>query len=283
MKQIKNGIKILIAGGLVLSVMFLNSCSKSTQDAVITAQDNSASDKDFEEDLPPLKAWWTFDSTWTENIQPLTGVGHNSVKYTSPSNAYDGTAAFWSEDSGYVSYDDAGYLNNATSSFGVDFWLYAYSKVGGAQCVYALPQTGAFWPTHHLLLDNYNPTQGDSGLIKIMFKANKPITYNEQWIVVGGIPNFYNRWTHIQYKYDGSTSKFTLLVNDVAYLDTVTLYTDDPNAGGVPLGKIEANPTPHGALIGAFQNMWDPVLFGPRESWMLGFKGKIDQLKVYKL
>ncbi len=283
MKKMTNSIKMLVAGGLLLSVMFLNSCSKNQQNAAITAQDNGASDKEnFTAGLPPLEAWWTFDSTWTESLQSLTGTGHNDVTYTATSGAYNGKAAFWSEDSGYVSYDDAGTLNNGTSGFGVDFWLYAYPKEGGAQCVYCLPQTGAFWPTHHFLLDSYNPAQGDSGLIKIMFKANKPIPYNEQWNVVGGIPNFYNQWTHIQYKYNGFTSKFTLLVNDVMYLDHITLYTDDPMLGGVPLGNVEPNPGPHGALIGAFQNTWDPVLFGTREVWMLGFKGKIDQLKVYK-
>ncbi len=108
------------------------------------------------------------------------------------------------------------------------------------------------------------------------------IPYNEQWNVVGGIPNFYHHWSHIQYSYNGATSLFTLVVNGVAYIDHATLYTDDPLLGGVPLGNIVANPGPHGIVVGAFQNTWDPGLFGPREVWMLPFKGRLDNVKIYK-
>jgi hypothetical protein len=276
----KNSIKMLVAGGVLLSLMFLNSCSKNMQDAAIPAQNDHASDAS-DNVLSVAIAYWTFDSTWTEQKEGLAGVAHNHLHYSGTAQAHNGIAAFKSNDSGYVSYDDAGTtLPNLTSEFTVDFWVYAYPKEGGAQCIWCLPQTGAFWPDMHVLLDGYNAAQGDTALIKVMFKANKAIDYNEQWTVVGGIPHFYHHWSHIRYSYRSSTSQFTLKVDTTTYVDHVTLYTDGTNT--TPLGKLNPNPGTHGIVIGTFQNVWDPVLFGPREPWMLDFKGRIDQLRVYK-
>jgi hypothetical protein len=280
MKKTNSGIKIFVAGILLMSVMFLNSCSKNIQDkSAAPVQDNSI---DGSELAGTPVALWNFDSSWTEAKQHLIGMAHNRLKFSSTAQAHAGKAAFKSNDSGYVSYNNAGTaLPNLTTGLTVDFWLYAYPKEGGAQCVWCLPQTGAFWPTQHVLLDGYNAAQGDSGLIKVMFKANKAIDYNEQWTVVGGIPNFYRHWTHVQYSYNGSTSKYTLKVNGHKYFDAVTLYDRGDSATRQPLGNLNPNPGTHGIVIGAFQNTWDPVLFGDRQPWMLGFKGRIDQLKIY--
>ena len=59
------------------------------------------------------------------------------------------------------------------------------------------------------------------------------------------------------------------------------MFTNDPTMGGVPLGNIVANPNPQGVVIGAFQNTWKPAVFGDPQPWMLGFKGRIDALKIY--
>ena len=114
-----------------------------------------------------------------------------------------------------------------------------------------------------------------------MFKANKAVPYNEEWLTYGGIPNFYHQWSHVQYTYNGSTSKFSLRINGKNIAKAVTIYDNDPAQGGQPLGNLNPNPGSKGVLIGGFQNQWNPTLFGAREPWMLGFKGKIDNLKVY--
>jgi hypothetical protein len=279
MKKTKNG-KMLVAAGLLLSIIILGSCNKDVQNSAIPAQNNGISD-DGVEAVAPV-AIWKFDSSWTEAKQSLIGRPHNKVKFSSTADAYAGKAAFLSKDSGYVSYNDAGTaLPNLTTGLTVDFWMYAYPKTGGAQCVWCLPQTGAFWPTQHVLLDAYNTNQGDSGLIKVMFKANKAIPYNEQWTEKGGIPNFYRRWTHVQYSYNGSTSKYTLKVNGKKYFDGVVLYDSGDTLTRQPLGNLNPNPGTHVIVIVDFQNTWDPTLFGAREPWMLGFKGRIDNLKIY--
>jgi hypothetical protein len=278
MKKTNNVIKVFIAAISLLSVMVLNSCNKSMQDKAAPLQDNSVDDGILS--TSPI-TMWNFDSSWTESVHNLTGIPHNKVKFSNTMQARNGISAFYSKDSGYVSYANPGPLTRLSKGLTVDFWVYAIPQEGGAQCIWCLPQTGAFWPTQHVLLDGYNSSQGDSGLIKVMFKANKAIDYNEQWTQVSGIPKFYNRWSHVQYSYKGKNSKFTLIINGKKYFDHVVLYDGGDTTTRKPLGNLVANPGPHGIVIGAFQNTWNPALFGERQSWMLPFKGRIDDLKIY--
>lgn len=271
-----NLLKLIATSAFALPVLFLTSCNKDMKDK--TAQTSAVNESVAATN--PI-ADWEFDSSWKESVSNLTGTPHNGVKFSTTALAYSGASSFQSKDSGYVSYNKTGSkLPNLKTAFTVDFWLYAYPKEGGAQCVWCMPQTGAFWPTQHVLLDGYNSAQKDSGLIKVMFKANRDITYNEEWTTVGGIPKFYNRWTHVQYSYSSTNSQFTLIVNGKKRFQD-TLFTNDPAMGGQPLGTFEPNPNPKGILMGTFQNIWDPTLFGDRQVWMLPFKGRIDQFKVY--
>ena len=279
MKQTKNGLKTLCAAGLILSVLSMGSCNKEAQK--LPSIQSSSSDESVLVGTPI--AWWKFDSSWKQTVGNLPGLPHNGVKYTSTANAKYGKAAFLSLDSGFSTNNSVpAKLAGIDTALTVDFWIFATApQPGGAQCLFALPQTGSFWPNMHVLLDGYNPGQGDSMLIKTMFKANKPgVTYIEQWVDAGGIPNGYNHWTHIQFSYRGSTSKYTLKVNGHTYVDHRVLYNNDPMSGGTPLGSLAFINT-HGFVVGAFQNTWDPVLFGAPQPWMLKYKGRIDQLKIY--
>lgn len=284
MKKTNNMMKAFAAIALSSAVV-LSSCSKQDLRNQPTVQDNNSSNSTL---ASPI-ATWSFDSTFKEGVLNLNGVPHKGATFTATAQARVGSAAFFSPSHGYVSYSNTGSkLPKLTTGLTVDFWLFANPKTGGAQCVWAMPQsmelTGdpAFWPDHHVLLDSYaGSQQGDSGLIKVMFKANRNIPYNQEWTVVGGIPNFYHRWTHVQYSYNGATSEFTLIINGTTYSDHITLYTDNPDQGGVPLGNIEANYDPQGILFGAFQNQWKPDLFGAPSDFMLPFKGRIDNFKVF--
>ena len=283
MKRTNNATKVLIAATTLFSVVFLNSCSKENlQNKPL--ESNTVSNSTL---AAPI-ALWNFDSSFTESKHNLLGVAHKNATFTSTAQAKNGSAAFLSNKNGFVSYAKAGpALPNLTTGLSADFWVYSFGKEGGAQCIFCVPevtdQNGdpAFWPTHHVLLDGYSSSQGDTALIKVMFKANRNITYNEQWNTVGGIPNFYHRWSHVQYSYNGSTSQFTLIVNGHKYLDKVTLYTNAVDQGGVPLGNLAPDPSPHGVVVGAFQNTWQPGVFGAAQVWMLPFKGRIDALKIY--
>lgn len=280
MKQTKNGIKMLVAAIVLLSVISVSSCNKEAKAPSESKIQNTNDNMDASRMASSPVAWWKFDSLWKESVQSLAGVPKSGAKFSRTAWAKAGKAAFQSGDKGFTTYASAGTaLPNLTSALSVDFWIYATPKEGGAQCVFAIPQTGAFWPTHHVLLDGYNVAQGDTGLIKIMFKANKAIDYNERWFVFGGLPKFYNRWTHVQYAYDGATSQFTCKINGVTVMDHVLQYTDGTNT--TLLGNLNPNPGSYGVVIGGWQNNLDPVLFGSPEPWMLGYKGLIDQLKIY--
>jgi hypothetical protein len=132
-----------------------------------------------------------------------------------------------------------------------------------------------------VLLDAWSAAKKDTGLIKVMFKANKNISYNERWTEVGNIPLFYRHWSHIQYAYNGATSELTIKVNGHTYVNKAIQYTDGTNT--TKLGNLVANPGTHGIVIGDFQNTWDPGLFGAPQSWMRRFKGRIDNLKIYNV
>ena len=276
MKKTNNGFRILIACTLLVSVVLLNSCSKDMQGKSGSVSDNAIDNGTGA--VQPI-ALWKFDSSWKEAKQQLAGVPHQKAKFSSTAQAKVGIAAFFSKDSGFVSYSNAGTaLPNLTTGLTVDFWVYPQKPSGGAHCVFAIPQTGAFWPTHHVLTDNWSAPWGDTGLIKVMFKANKAIDYNERW-AEARIPNFFNKWNHVQYSYNGSTSEYTIKVNGHTYLNHALQYTDGTST--TLLGNLNPNPGSHGVVIGAFQNQWDPALFGAPEPWMGKFAGRIDDLKIY--
>jgi len=280
MKKTNNAVKVSIAAIALSFAVFLTSCNKDLKDQA-PLQSNS-SDNGVQVGDPI--AYWSFDSTWNEYVEGLTGTPYRA-HYTSPQGAEVGTAAFLSKDSGYVAYNKTGNaIPNIKAGFTVDFWVFAYPSDKGAQCIWCEPQTGAFWPDMHVLIDGYNTAKGDTGLIKIMFKANRPIAYNEEWTEIGNIPKFYKRWTHIQYAYNGNNSRFTAIVNNKTYVDHAIKYTADPNdstSGAEKLGKILPNPAKKGLLIGTFQNRWNPSVFGDPQSWMLPFRGRIDEFKIY--
>ena len=268
---------MVVAGTMLLSVVFLNSCTKTMQDKSTTLVQNNAVDAAIAAATPI--AVWNFDSSTRESKQHLIGVAHNQARYSTTDQAHMGIAAGLSPDSGYISYEDAGTaLPNLTTGFTVDFWLYPQQPSEGAHCVFCIPQTGAFWPTHHVLTDAWSAPWGDTGLIKVMFKANKAVSFNERW-TEARVPNFHNHWVHVQYSYDGATSEYTLKVNGHTYFDHVVFYTDGTNT--TPLGNLNPNPGSHGVVIGAFQNQWDPGLFGAAEPWMGKYAGRIDELKIY--
>ncbi|HYK45037.1 MAG TPA: hypothetical protein VEV83_07710 [Parafilimonas sp.] len=275
MKKTNDGFRIVIACTLLMSVMLLNSCSKNMQDKS-AGQDNAISDATGA--VQPV-AIWNFDSSWNEAKQHLTGVPHQKAKFSKTSQAHLGKAAFLSPDSGYVSYDNAGTaLPNLTTGLTVDFWVFPQKASIEAHTIFCIPQTGAFWPTQHVITDAWSAPWGDTGLVKVMFKANKAIDYNERW-KEARIPHFFGKWNHIQYSYDGATSEYTIKINGVTYVDHEVQYTDGTNT--TLLGNLNPNPGSHGVVIGAFQNEWDPGLFGAAQPWMHWFAGRIDQLKIY--
>jgi hypothetical protein len=106
-------------------------------------------------------ALWHFDSSWTEAKQHLTGVPHQKAKFSKTSQAKAGKAAFLSPDSGYVSYASAGTaLPNLTTGLTVDFWVYPQKPSSEAHSIFCIPQTGAFWPTHQVLIDAWSRPVG---------------------------------------------------------------------------------------------------------------------------
>ncbi|MBV9962284.1 MAG: hypothetical protein JO072_08560 [Parafilimonas sp.] len=269
--------KLFIAAIALCSAAFLNSCSKDMQHN--SSAQASSVDNGTEANKPI--AWFKFDSSWTETEQNLAGAPHNKAKFSSMAQAHAGKAAFLSKDSGYVSYNSAGTaIPNITTGLTVDVWVYATTPKADetARTVFCVPQTGAFWGDMHILLDNYHTSQGDSQQVNCLFKSNKPITYTDRFFGAL-IPNFYNKWSHIQFSYDGSTSELTFKVNGKAFIDHVVQYTDGTNT--TKLGNLEPNPSPYGVVIGAFQNQWKPALFGDPQPWMHHFKGRVDELKIY--
>jgi hypothetical protein len=90
MKKTNNGFRIVIACTLLVSVVLLNSCSKTCRINLIfsdNAIDNGTGA------VQPI-ALWKFDSSWKEAKQQLVGVPHQKAKFSSTAQAKVGIAAF---------------------------------------------------------------------------------------------------------------------------------------------------------------------------------------------
>ena len=131
MKQTKNGIKMLVAAIVLLSVISVSSCNKEAKTPSESKIQNTNNSLDAARMAGSPVAWFKFDSSWKESVQSLTGVAKSGAKYSKTAWAKAGKAAFQSGDKGFITYASAGTaLPNLTSALSVDFWIYGTPKEG---------------------------------------------------------------------------------------------------------------------------------------------------------
>jgi len=217
----------------------------------------------------PLKFYAALDGSAVDSIRANFGIDNN-VSYVA---GLSGKAVqFDGSKNGYVSFPSANDYGNSTS-FSISFWInitMAQKDNNHAVGVLAFANSKNFWGNITFYADNNAKSPSDSMDLKIHFNAPNN---TDDWNFAGY--NFANAWPHM---YDGKWHQIGFTY-DKATL-TGTVYRD-----GVQFDK-KTNQTI------AFENSSQVILGGFQEAagiagkysentWMAGFPGMIDQVRLY--
>lgn len=195
-------------------------------------------------------------------------------------NAYQGAT------DAYVKYENVANKVISLQSMTVSVWVNTTQHTGGAQALYMLPKTSGFWGNNFMLIEG---TDTDLMTLKVHFQKNvtPSIPYAEQWLVNDGtnaLADMYgNQWKHITWTYNAATSKYHIYVNgtDVTPAAIVDRYTNDPDAGGEPLGALSFVDVQNFVLGGYQQFLGTP--WSAPDSWMLPYTGAMDEFRMYNV
>lgn len=192
--------------------------------------------------------------------------------------AYKGSAT------GFIGYNNVNDKLRNLKSITQAMWIKTSEHTGGAQCLFMLPKTTDFWGNIFVLIEG-----STDGKMLVKFHIQKDITPGIPWagqfIETGGtnkLENMYNKWKHIAWTYDGSSSTFSLYVDGakIPLPDSVTKrYNNDPALGGTPLGDL-ANSNVSKFIIGGYQQHLGAP-WGAPDTWMLKYTGLMDEFRIY--
>lgn len=212
----------------------------------------------------------------------------NGVSISTPTNVNFETGvkgtAYKGSSSAFVSYNDVSDKIKNLKSITQSMWIKTLQHTGGAQCIFMIPKTTDFWGNIFVLIE-----ASTDGKMLLKFHIQKDVTpavtWAGQFIETGGVnklEGMYDKWKHLVWSYDASTSTFALYVDGVLIPlpDSITKrFTNDPAQGGLPLGNL-ANSNVSKFVIGGFQQHLGAPWANP-DSWMLKYTGLIDEFRMY--
>jgi hypothetical protein len=272
MNKIKNLIKALL---LVMPIIFgLGSCDKLPRPAL---------PKDYPQDLAvtpttSLRFYLPFDSTSEADKQINVRFADSISSYPSffpdPSTmavpgvtgtAYQGSLGTFLH---YYSANDFG----SSTSFTIAFWLQvtlAQKDHNNADGIMALSSTTNFWSDFAVYADHESSTS-DSMQLKFVFANGSGnnwdfagYTGNARW------PHMYDgNWHHVAFTYDAGTKTGTMYRDGVQF---------DQKIGET----IAFDGMASQFVVGGFQEAVNIVDTYANNSWMSGFPGAIDQVRLY--
>ncbi|MGZ3851552.1 MAG: LamG domain-containing protein [Flavisolibacter sp.] len=268
MKKV-NIFSVVIAAMVV--AMGMSSCQKMERPAL----------GDYEQDklvtpTTPLRFYVPFDSTTAADKQinirfkdsisgypsffPSASIGVTSGIH---GTAYQGTT------DAYLSYVNSNDFVKTAESFTVALWEKINgAPQGNAAFMFNIPSTNGNWAntTMFLLLDWSNPANNDLAILKF-YVVDKNL--NDGWLTWEGnnrVPGIQdNKWHHLAFVYDATTSKMTLYVDGVANPNQPQWGTH----GAVNMDATKAS----GLNIGG-RNVKDL-------GWGQDFGGALDQFRLY--
>ena len=217
----------------------------------------------------PLKFYTALDGSAVDSIRATFGLDNN-VSYVPGVSGmavqFDGTK------NGYVSFPSANDFG-ASKSFTISFWLnitLAQKDNNHAVGVLAFASSKGFWSNIVFYADNNAKTNNDSMDLKIHFN-DKNVTDN--WNFANY--NFARAWPHM---YDGIWHQvaFTYDVSD----STGTVYRDGVQFDQKAHQSIVFE-NPSQLILGGFQEAAGIVSNYADQTWMAGFPGMIDQVRLY--
>ena len=276
LSTMKNKFRILSAlllfSALVTSSLFFTSCGDDDDDNPPT--DNKIDPSTIA--TANLVAYFPFDGNALEKIGNLTPTQQPGVTYVAGrrGQAYQGA------DGAYLRYNlpDASKLKTL-KSFSIAMWIQS-PKVDGTPVpkIFEIGKSDdLFWGNLTLMIERLDADPGqDSLFFKLHFKkVGAP--WEGQWIELKSSTYQVNKWMHLVYQYDATTSKFMIYKDGVKMTlpeTTENRYADDQQT---PLGEL--NFVNADVLnIGAWRPKTDS---GATDEWMGWFMGNLDELRVY--
>lgn len=223
----------------------------------------------------------SFDNTTlVDSKSGVTNSTPTNVNYEAgiKGNAYKGST------NTFVSYNDVSDKIKNLKSITQSMWIKTSQHTGGAQCLFMIPKTTDFWGNIFVLIEG-----ATDGKMLLKFHIQKdvtpPVTWSGQFIETGGtnkLEGMYDKWKHLVWSYDGTTSTFALYVDGVLVPlpDSITKrFTNDPAQGGLPLGNL-SNSNVSKFVLGGFQQHLGAPWSNP-DGWMLKYTGLMDEFRMY--
>ena len=228
----------------------------------------------------PLRFYLSFDSTAASDNQINIRFKDSISNYPSFFPPSDVTVvpgvrgtAYQGQSDAFLHYVNANDFGSATS-FTISFWINATlaQKDNAHACgVMALASTTNFWSEFAIWADNTTKSSSDSMDLKFHF-ANGP--GNDNWDFAGysnatAWPHMYDgNWHNVAFVYD-ATTKTATLYRDAVQFDQKTNETIAFD------GKADQ------LVVGGYQEAVSIVDTYANNSWMSGFTGAIDQVRLY--
>jgi hypothetical protein len=218
----------------------------------------------------PLKFYAAMDSLNVDSIRANFGVNNNA---SIVSGGVSGKALqFDGSQNGYVAYPSANDFG-ASKSFTVSFWInvtMAQKDFTHAVGVFALSYSNGFWSDIVFYADNTTKSQSDSMDLKIHFtQPNGSDNWDfANYVHAAAWPKMYDgQWHQIGFTYDADTKTGTVY-RDGAVFDKKTNET---------IGFA----APSQLILGGFQQAAGIQGDYPGNTWMAGFQGKMDNVRLY--
>ncbi len=297
-----------ISLAMALGITILVSCGKDDDAPTVitlppiggyaTSDDVSASN---------LIAKWSFENSIAESKSNLAGTPTN-VAYTAGAKgqAWDGSATT----PRYAIYNGAtaiGALNNFTFSF----WMNTANSISpgdapgqgkGAQGIFALVKPSEFWGAINIFLENPDDSFPNKLRVKLLAENKRTGVTFVAYDPVANIENQINKWFHIAFTYNATTSKISVFVNGLpaasvsglnapaeGFPGSFIAYATDPgglaNPNNAPLwGNLDFGNTFSQVVLGSHQFETTPSLTSSHgeETWATTYAGKLDEFRIYK-
>lgn len=217
----------------------------------------------------PLKFYAAMDGRAVDSIRANFGVD-NGATYVG-GGASGGAVQLTGASNGYVAFPSANDFGKSTD-FTISFWMnitLAQKDNGHAVGVLSVASTSNFWGNITFYADNNTQGTTPNMDLKIHF-ANEG---GDNWNFAGY--NFANAWPNM---YDGQWHQVAFTYN--AASKTGTVYRDgvqkDQKTNEVIKFKDMSN-----VVVGGFQQAANIVGKYSENTWMAGFPGKLDQIRLY--
>ncbi len=218
----------------------------------------------------PLKFYAALDGSAVDSIRANFGVDNNS-SYVAGGLSGKALQLDGSKN-GYVSFPSANDFGSSTS-FTISFWLnitLAQKDNNHAVGVLAFANSKNFWGNATFYADNNAKSPSDSMDLKIHFNAPGN---GDDWNFANY--NFANAWPHM---YDGKWHQVAFTYDQAS--QTGTVYRD-----GVQFdkktGQSIAFENSSSVILGGYQEAAGIVQNYSQNTWMAGFPGMLDQVRLY--